>query len=181
MKKFFKSCFAVALLAGAMALTGCGADDPAKPLNVSGYTATINGNVVLMNDETATTPVWVAAPAEIVVEVTIANGDLVSSGSGNYVTKAKYDATTGKYSVTVPTPAPGTAVSATVEVKDFLGQVKRTEGAETVTSDVVWNKNSTTVSVKAGEVKYDQNITFQGQGTGAGQYKVIKEVAGEEI
>lgn len=181
MKKNFTRFISVALLSCGVAFTACNNNDPAEPLTYnSAQTATIKGKVLVNADETATPEVWSAAPAGIVIEASIPNSSIYGNqAAGEYRARVGYNATTGEYSATVPVGYNGSPV--TITVKDFLGTVKVTENGAPVDCEVVWHSATTSATLEPGDVVYERNIEFEGQGAGAGQYTKIVDKPGSEI
>jgi hypothetical protein len=170
MKKRFLHIVAFFALAAGLSLTSCSKEDPAEsipnePASVSmEKTATITGYVVTIDDISVTTPVYSApSAANFKMYVSIPYTDLMGSNYQGLVTEwtttdVAYDASTGKYTVTVPVGFSGSNV--TLTLASYAGTQKELDGTATVTANGIWEAPSpfqVTVN-ENGEVFYETAV-----------------------
>jgi hypothetical protein len=164
MKQFFTRSLAVAIVALGVTFSACKKDDPAEPLTYDfSRTATVQGKVLVIADETTDEIVWAAYPATVVAEVS--NSELVDGAQGGtYRTKATYNAATGEYSVKVPVGEEGSNVR--IIVQDFSGKVRINdvdEDNEPIERDIdaLWRSRTlSTPTLYHGDVYTNHNITY---------------------
>ncbi len=88
-------------------------------------------------------------------------------GASNTIVRTKCNASTGKYSATLPLGAQGANV--TVKIKDFDGTITRDSAEEPGTAetvDVTWEGITTTMSILEGNTYFDVHY-FDGNDTSA--------------
>jgi hypothetical protein len=158
----------IAAMALAGVFSGCSTEDTATPLNVDwSQTATINGTLLIITDQSSANPYtdakWKVIDSDVNIKqyfvAEVPYSALNPGANGTYVVKATAENFTydekGQFSFKVP--AGKTAASIKVKMLPWQGQVKYLKFAsigEEKIYPVIWDEKTGTESVAAGETKY---------------------------
>ncbi len=158
MRKFLTFLFGAAICSSAVSMTSCVQDDVAKAPEYSSRELTVEG-VILVNDNIFEAPadqVWAAPKTEVEIEFVIPNSNLSDLGTYTTIVRTKCDASTGKYSATLPLGAQGANV--TVKIKDFHGTITKENPAEPGTPNtisVTWYGLTDNMFIREGNTYFD--------------------------